>query len=130
MKSLLLGAVASFLLLGNASVAVAQAQAQAPAPQTAPCAPRVTPSEQELDDRTMRRFGSVGLTPQQQSQIQSIIARYSQAHPAGTPLDMPATREMRQDVFAVLSQAQQDTFRQNMEQRREGMPEHRPCAPR
>lgn len=122
MKSLLAGLIFSILTLSGASVAVAQMPPQAP--QCMQNRPRVTPTEQKLYDRAMRRYASLGLSPQQQGQIQALIAQYSQAHPAGTPLDEEATHELHRSILRVLTPQQFDTLRQENEQRRSDATRH------
>jgi hypothetical protein len=78
----------------------------------------------------MRRFGALGLNQQQQQQIQSQIAQFSQAHQAGSPLDADAMRQLRQSLLAVLTPQQRDTLQQETEQRRSETGaggEHQPC---
>lgn len=123
MKTLVIALFLTMLPLTGTGIAVAQVP-----PQASPCAPRVTPTEQKLYDRTMRRFASLGLSPQQQQQIQSLVAQFSQTHPAGSPLDPEAMRTLRQSMLAVLTPQQRDTLRQEDEQRRsETGDEHQPC---
>jgi Spy/CpxP family protein refolding chaperone len=121
MKTLIIAFILATVPLAGTSVAVAQES-----PQASPC---VTPTQQKLYDRTMRRFGSLGLSSQQQQQIQSLIAQFSQAHPAGSPLDRDAMRQLRQSTLAVLTPQQRDTLSQETEQRRAEMGggEHQPC---
>jgi Spy/CpxP family protein refolding chaperone len=126
MKTLIIALILVILSLSGAGVAVAQG-----VPQASPCVPhaRVTPTQQKLYDRTMRRFESLGLSPQQQQQIQALIAQFSQTHPAGSPLDPEAMRQLRQSILAVLTPQQRDTLTQENEQRRSEMggSEHQPC---
>lgn len=124
MKSLLTGLLFSILVLSGASTAFAQVP-----PQGAPCAPhaRVTPTEQKLYDRTMRRMASLGLTPQQQGQIQALIGQWSQTHPAGSPLDLAAMRQLRQSVMAILTPQQVEAYRQEREQQRSEASGHPRC---
>lgn len=126
MKTLIIALILTILPLTGTGVAVAQG-----APQASPCAPhaRVTPTQQKLYDRTMRRFESLGLSPQQQQQIQSLIAQFSQTHPAGSPLDPEAMRQLRENLLAVLTPQQRDALTQENERRRSEMAagEHQPC---
>jgi hypothetical protein len=112
--------------LTSAGNAFAQTLPQG-APQCGQNHPRVTPSEQQLYSRLMRRFASLGLTPQQQSQIQALIGQYSQAHPAGSPLDMEANRQLRQSILAVLTPQQVEAYRQERQQQRSEAPQHQRC---
>lgn len=127
MKTFIIAFILTILPMTGTGVAVAQE-----APQASPCAPhaRVAPTEQKLYDRTMRRLESLGLSPQRQQQIQSLIAQFSQTHPAGSPLDPDAMRALRQSIFAVLTPQQRDTLSQENDQRRAEMGgggERQPC---
>jgi hypothetical protein len=70
------------------------------------CPPRVTPSAQMLDERYMRRFSPLGLMPGQQQRIQSMVDAFSRMHPAGSPLDPTAMRQLHDEVRSVLTQQQ------------------------
>lgn len=129
MKSLIAGLSFAILALSGAIIATAQEQLPPPT-QASPCGPRETPSEQAIYDRTMRRFASLGLTPQQQGQIQAIVGQYSQAHPAGSPLDVSANRAMHETILGVLTPQQRDTLAQENEQRADEMSGHRRCMPK
>ncbi len=59
-----------------------------------------------LDERIMRRFSSLGLMPQQQQRIQSMIDAFSRTHPAGSPLDQSAMRQLHDEVRGVLTPQQ------------------------
>lgn len=126
MKTFIIAFILTILPLAGTGVAVAQTP-----PQASPCASGVMPTEQKLYDRTMRRFGSLDLSPQQQQQIQSLIAQFSQTHPAGSPLDRDAMRQLHQSILAILTPQQRDTLSQETEQRRAEMGgsggEHQPC---
>ena len=86
---------------------------------------RGTPSQAQLQHRWMRRFGNLNLSGDQQQRIQSLINQYSQTHPAGSPPDREANRELRRQMMGVLSSDQQNQFRQEMRQRREEMMQRR-----
>ncbi len=70
------------------------------------CPRRVTPSAQVLDERFMRRFSPLGLMPGQQQRIQSLIEAFSRTHPAGSPLDPTAMRQLHDEVRGVLTPQQ------------------------
>ncbi len=76
------------------------------------CPPRVTPSAQMLDERYMRRFSPLGLMPGQQQRIQSLIEGFSRTHPAGSPLDPTAMRQLHDEVRGVLTPQQLATLEQ------------------
>ena len=116
MKSLLAGLIFSILALTSASSAFAQMPPQAP--MCGQNRPRVTPTQQKIYDRMMRRFGALGLSPQQQGQMQSLIGQFSQTHPAGSPLDTEAMHQLHRSILQVLTPQQFDTLRQENEQRR------------
>ena len=96
-------------------------------PQSYPqaCPPRMTPSGQEIYQRFMRHFAPLGLAPAQQQQIQSLINGFAQTHPAGTPLNVPAMRQLHQQVRAVLT-PQQISMLEQENRGRTGAPH--PCA--
>lgn len=54
----------------------------------------------------MRHFAPLNLTQPQQQQIQSIIGAFSQTHPAGSPLNVPAMHQLRDEVRGVLTPQQ------------------------
>jgi hypothetical protein len=112
------------------------AQEAAPPPQEmqpSPCAshrPQTTPPEDRIYDRLVRRLGPANLTQQQQAQIQQLVATYSQAHPAGSPLDRAAMRDLRARVMALLTPAQMQAVEAATEANRNGGGhQRRPCAP-
>ncbi|MEO6835958.1 MAG: hypothetical protein ABI231_08640 [Candidatus Tumulicola sp.] len=109
MNSRIIPAIA-FVVLSIAPMGPAHAQVppiQAPPqPYQQACPPRVTPSAQQLYERYMRRFTSLGLMPQQQQRIQSLVDAFSRMHPAGSPLDPAAMRELRDQVRGVLTPQQ------------------------
>ncbi len=116
-----------FALVASLIVIPALASAQTPpmqgttpvvAPgQPSPCVPKaaVTPPEQKLYHRLLRRLGPAQLTPQQEAQIQALVAQYSQAHPAGSPLDRPAMQQLRHSVMAILTPQQLAAVKQARE---------------
>ena len=75
-------------------------------PYSQACPPRVTPSAQVLDERFMHRFGPLGLAPAQQQRIESMVAGFSQMHPAGSPLEPAAMHQLRDEVRSVLTPQQ------------------------
>jgi hypothetical protein len=117
------------------SVALAQQQPpvqgtpQAPQQQQGPCAPRaaITPTEQQLYRRMMHRLAPANLTPPQQAQIGTLIAQYSQAHPAGSPLVRPAMRQLRESIMALLTPQQLQALQAARET--QGAPNARHCQP-
>jgi hypothetical protein len=104
-------------------VATGPAHAQMPPPQAPPqayqqaCPPRVTPSAQVLYGRYMRRFAALGLMPDQQQRIESLIDAFSRVHPAGSPFDPAAMRGLRDDVRGVLTPQQLALLEQQNHQR-------------
>lgn len=100
------------------------AQAQGPQGQ-APQQGRPTPDESVIQRRWMKRLGRVNLSSQQQQQIQSTIHQFSQAHPAGSPRDPQAARQLRQQILGVLNTDQQNQYHQQMQERRAQMQQRR-----
>jgi Spy/CpxP family protein refolding chaperone len=108
-------ALAFFALAGTGS-SVAQT-APAPPPPAGACPAQVTPSAQAIYGRLMRRFGSLGLTPDQQQRIQGLVDQFSQAHPAGSPLDPAAMRQLREQARSLLTPQQLAMLQQENEER-------------
>ncbi|HTU81317.1 MAG TPA: hypothetical protein VMF61_04255 [Candidatus Acidoferrales bacterium] len=109
-------ALGQTVLAQNAPVQPAPVQA----PQQGPCGRTpVTPTEQVLYQRILRRFGPAGLTSQQQQQIQQMVGQYSQAHPAGSPVDRPAMKQLRRSIVAMLTPQQQQALEQAREAARQ-----------
>jgi hypothetical protein len=94
------------LSAGGTSPAGAQVPQAPPQGYEQRCGPRVTPSADVLYDRYMRRFAPLGLTADQQQRIRSMIAAFSQTHPAGSPFDPSAMHELRDQVRGVLTPQQ------------------------
>jgi len=65
----------------------------------------------------MQALRSVGLSDQQKTQIQQLVAQYRQAHPRGSAPDRQARKELRTKIMAVLTPAQQAQLKTEMQQR-------------
>ena len=71
---------------------------------------------------TLRHHGfahflrDVDLTDQQQSQMRTLIMQFRQAHPPGSAFDLQALRTLHEQMFAVLTPAQQQQVQRNIEQ--------------
>jgi hypothetical protein len=76
-----------------------------------------TPSHAKLSHRWQKRLGSLNLSSDQQQRVQSLIDRYSQDHPEGSPRDPQASRELRKQIMGVMSSDQQNQYRQQMHNR-------------
>jgi hypothetical protein len=83
-----------------------------------------TPSHEKLSHRWQKRLGNLNLSGDQQQRVQSLIDRYSQDHPEGSPRDPGASRELRKQIMGVMSSDQQNQYRQQMHQRH-GQGHHR-----
>jgi hypothetical protein len=70
-----------------------------------------TPSSARMHQRWTRRFGRLNLSGDQQQRIQSLIDRYSQAHPEGSPRDPASMRDLRRQIMGQLSGDQLNQFR-------------------
>ncbi len=68
----------------------------------------------------MRGFDNLNLSPDQQQKIQALIAQYRQAHPHGSTPDPAARKALRDQIYAVLTPAQQSQLRANMQASRSG----------
>ena len=55
----------------------------------------------------MHRFSSLNLSDQQKSQIHSLMDKFHQAHPAGSPPDQQAIQALHNQINAILTPAQQ-----------------------
>jgi len=76
-----------------------------------------TPSQAKISHRWQKRLGSLNLSGDQQQRVQSLIDRYSQDHPEGSPRDPNASRELRKQIMGVLNSDQQNQYHQEMRQR-------------
>ncbi len=83
-----------------------------------------TPSHTKLTHRWQKKLGSLNLSGDQQQRVQSLIDRYSQDHPEGSPRDRNASRELRNQIMGVMNSDQQNQYRQEMHQRH-GQGHHR-----
>jgi Spy/CpxP family protein refolding chaperone len=113
MKLFALAALAAALSLP----VVASAQ-QAPAPpvmQQAPAGAQATP---KVYRRWSRLLNGLNLSSQQHNQIQTLLDQYAQAHPAGSPRDRQASRQLRDQIFGILTPDQQAQVRQTMQNMR------------
>ncbi len=76
-----------------------------------------TPSQAKISHRWQKRLGNLNLSGDQQQRVQSLIERYSQDHPEGSPRDRSASRELRKQIMGVLNSDQQNQYHQEMRQR-------------
>ncbi len=65
----------------------------------------------------MREMRDLNLTAQQQSQIKQLTDQYRQAHPRGSAADPQARKDLRTKIEAVLTPAQQQQLKTEMQQR-------------
>jgi Spy/CpxP family protein refolding chaperone len=109
----------AFLAALAMPLGVCAQQSQYPYPSSqAPSEAGKTPSGARMQERWARRFGNLNLSGDQQQHIRSLIDQYSQAHPEGSPRDRRATRELRRQIMGVLTDDQQNQYRQAMRARR------------
>jgi Spy/CpxP family protein refolding chaperone len=80
-----------------------------------------TPSAAKIQHRWMKRFGHMNLSGDQQQRIQSMVEQYSQSHPAGSPIDRNAGKELHRQIMGVLSSDQQNQYQQERQARRAQM---------
>jgi Spy/CpxP family protein refolding chaperone len=80
-----------------------------------------TPSAAKIQHRWMKRFGHMNLSGDQQQRIQSMVEQYSQGHPAGSPIDRNASKELHRQIMGVLSSDQQNQYQQERQARRAQM---------
>lgn len=64
----------------------------------------------------MRALRGVNLSPDQQSQIKSLMLSFKQSHPKGSAPDPAARKLLRQNVLSKLTPAQRAQFEQNQRQ--------------
>jgi Spy/CpxP family protein refolding chaperone len=68
--------------------------------------------------RWMKRLSSIGLSSQQQQQVQSVLGQYAQQHPAGSPRDPQGAHALRDQIYSILSPQQQAQLQANMQAQR------------
>jgi Spy/CpxP family protein refolding chaperone len=113
MKLFALAALAAALSL---PIAVSAQQEPPTAVQQAPAGTQqATP---KVYRHWSRLLNGVNLSNQQHQQIQSLLDQYAQAHPAGSPHVRGAGRQLRDQIFGILTQPQQAQVQQNMQQMR------------
>jgi len=113
MKLLALAALAAAL-----SLPVAVSAQQAPAPpvmQQGQGGPQATP---KIYRRWSRMLNGINLSNQQHDQIQNLLDQYAQQHPAGSQRVPGSARQLRDQIFGILTPEQQTQVRQNMQNMR------------
>lgn len=113
MKLLAFAALAAALSL---PVAVSAQQAPPPGYQQGPAAG--TQATPKIYRRWSRILNGVNLSDQQHTQIQSLLDQYAQAHPAGSQRVHGAARQLRDQIFGILTPQQQSQVQQNMQNMR------------
>lgn len=93
------------------------ASAQVVAPPPAAAQGQRSPGERTFN-RWMKRLSPIGLSAQQQQQVQNILGQYAQQHPLGSPRDPQASHALRDQIFAVLTPDQQGRLQQELRQLR------------
>ncbi|MBV9277197.1 MAG: hypothetical protein JOZ97_03075 [Candidatus Eremiobacteraeota bacterium] len=68
----------------------------------------------------MRAYDNLNLTPDQRQKIDALITQYRQAHPRGSTPDPNARKALRDQIFAILTPAQQAQLQANMAAARNG----------
>ena len=63
----------------------------------------------------MRALDNLNLTPDQRQKIDALMAQYRQAHPRGSTPDPAARKALRDQIFSILTPAQQAQLRANMQ---------------
>ncbi|MBV9973249.1 MAG: hypothetical protein JO135_07935 [Candidatus Eremiobacteraeota bacterium] len=64
-----------------------------------------------------RMYDNLNLSPDQRQKIDALIAQYRQAHPHGSTPDPAARKALREQIFAILTPAQQSQLRAQMQAR-------------
>ncbi|MBV8726181.1 MAG: hypothetical protein JO233_00225 [Candidatus Eremiobacteraeota bacterium] len=84
---------------------------------------QTTPSEQpsaagpQSGGGMMRAFDSLNLSPDQRQKIDALMSQYRQAHPRGSTPDPAARKALRDQIFSILTPAQQAQLRANIQAR-------------
>lgn len=113
MKLFALAALAAAL-----SLPVAVSAQQAPAPPVMQQAPAGTQATPKIYRRWSRLLNGVNLSDQQHTQIQGLLDQYAQTHPAGSQRVRGAARQLRDQIFGILTPSQQSQVQQTMQQMR------------
>jgi len=64
-----------------------------------------------------RMYDSLNLSADQRQKIDALIAQYRQAHPRGSTPDPAARKALRDQIYSILTPAQQSQLRANMQAR-------------
>jgi Spy/CpxP family protein refolding chaperone len=112
MKLIALAALAAALSL---PVAVSAQQAPPSGYQQAPAGQQATP---KVYRRWSRLLNGVNLSNQQHDQIQGLLDQYAQAHQPGSQHVRGAARQLKEQIFGILTPDQQAQVRQNMQNMR------------
>lgn len=109
-------------LISTAALIAAFALPMAAAAQQYPQGPMQVQGQQQnskgpqrMYKRWTRLLSGINLSSQQQQQIQSALDQFAQQHPAGSPRDPQATRSLREQIFGLLTPAQQTALRQQIQ---------------
>jgi hypothetical protein len=121
MKMNLLAAAALAAALATPLGASAQQQPPQQYQTPAHAGQTTTPSQAQIQRHWAKRFGNLNLSSDQQQHIQSLINQYAQSHPAGSPRDPGASRDLRHQIMGVLSDDQRNQYHQQMQARRAQM---------
>ena len=111
MKLFALAALAAALSLPVA-VSAQQAPDQPVMQQQTPAGTQATP---KIYRRWSRLLNGVNLSNQQHDQIQSLLDQSAQAHPAGSQPVRGAARQLRDQIFGILTPDQQSQVQQTMQ---------------
>jgi hypothetical protein len=84
-----------------------------------------TPNEATMQRRWANRTHDLNLSNDQQQRMQSLIDQYARAHPAGSPRDRDASRQLHQQLMGLMTSDQQNQYRQEQQARRAAMRQRR-----
>ncbi|HKU81615.1 MAG TPA: hypothetical protein VJP76_05550 [Candidatus Tumulicola sp.] len=112
MKIVLVAATIAALSLPIA----ASAQVAAPPPAAA-VQGQHSPGERTYN-RWMKRLSPIGLSAQQQQQVENVLGQYAQQHPMGSPRDPQGTHALHDQIFSILTPDQQARLQQELQQLR------------
>ena len=105
-----IASIAALLAALTMPVAVSAQVTQAPA-QTQ----RQTNQAAHEYHRWTKRLAGINLSAQQQQQVQHFLDQFAAAHPAGSPRDPAGSKALHEQIFGVLTPAQQSQFQQQMQ---------------
>jgi hypothetical protein len=109
-----IASIAALLAALTVPVAVSAQETQAPAQAQAQGQRQTNQAAHEYH-RWTKRLAGINLSAQQQQQVQHFLDQFAAAHPAGSPRDPAGSKALHEQIFGVLTPAQQSQFQQQMQ---------------